>query len=197
MMKKGFIRDFLIMVLGAMTIGGGVVFIIYAGLGADAMTTLENGLYVTLNIPLSLSPLLANAFFLVLLFLLDKKRVSIGTVVCPFCITLGIEVFTLFIPEVSSMVLRVVYMFAGIVVVALGIGIGAQSPTGSNPYDGFILAVSDRIHKPYNTMRPCFDAVVLIAGVLLKGSWGIGTVLAITLTGVIGQFFMNLLKKVF
>jgi len=193
--KNKTFRSYLIMIISALIIGCGVGFVVYAALGADSMTTFENGLSVSLNIKLSLSALLANLLFLCLLFFADRKRVSIDTLLCPLFISAGVQLFLMVIPAVTAMALRVLYMAVGITVVGVGIGIGAQSETGSNPYDGFILALSEKVGKPYRIMRPICDSILLIAGILMKGSWGIGTIIAILFQGTIAQFFIGLFRK--
>ena len=194
-MKKDTLKKYVIMIMGALVIGCGVGFVVYAALGSDAMTTFQSGLAATLGISLSAATLAANLIFLVLLFVIDRKRVSIDTALCPLCISAGVWLFSLFIPAVTAMPLRVLYMAVGIIVVGLGIGIGAQTDTGSNPYDGFVLAISEKIGKPYRLMRPVLDVFLLVIGILLKGSLGIGTIAAVLLQGTIAQFFITKLRR--
>lgn len=194
-MKNSTFRNYLIMILSALIIGGGVGFVVYGALGADSMTTFENGLSVSLGMKLSLAALLANTLFIVLLFLMDRSRVSIDTLLCPLFISAGVQLFLMVIPEVSALPMRVLYMLIGMTVVGIGIGIGALSKTGSNPYDGFVMAFAEKIGRSYRIMRPICDSCLLVVGILLKGSWGIGTIIAILFQGAIAQFFISLFRK--
>ena len=72
-MSKDVIKNYLIMIIGAMIIGIGVCFVVYGDLGGDAMTTFQQGLSVTLNIGLPTAQIIANGLFVVILFFLDKK----------------------------------------------------------------------------------------------------------------------------
>ena len=139
-MNKNLIKNYLIMIIGAMVIGVGVSFIVYGNLGGDAMTTFQQGISVFFQISLPTAQLIANAIFVVFLFLVDRKRVNIDTVLCPLFITLGCKLTLLVLPAVNTTVLKYVYMLCGITIAALGIGIGAQTKSGSNPYDGTVLA---------------------------------------------------------
>ena len=183
------------MIIGAMIIGAGVAFVVYGNLGGDAMTTFQQGLSISLDIELPLAQFIANVIFVVILFVLAKNKVNIDTILCPLFITLGSKLVILVLPTVSNMVLRYVYLFVGIVIISIGIAIGAQTQSGSNPYDGTVLEVSERIKKPFSIVRPICDAGLLIIGILLKGSWGVGTIAATFLTGYISSIFIKMFKK--
>ncbi|MCR5066529.1 MAG: hypothetical protein K6A14_00525 [Erysipelotrichaceae bacterium] len=189
------VRRYLIMTVGSLLIGVGVAAVIAGDLGSDSMTTLEQGISRALKIDMSLAPLIANGLFILALLAVDRSRVSIDTIICPFQITLGIKLANLIISPAEGMFMRIVCLVAGYLIIALGIGVGAQSKTGSNPYDGFVLALAEKLGWDYRIVRWALDIAVLLIGVLLGGSFGIGTFYAIALTGVLANFFINLLKK--
>ena len=191
------VKSYLIMIIGGMVIGAGVALVVYGNLGGDAMTTFQQGLSITLGIELPIAQIIANALFVIILFLLAREKVNIDTVLCPLFITIGCKLAIMVLPEVNNIVLRYVYMVIGIIVVSAGIGIGAQTQSGSNPYDGTVLAVSEKINKPFSLVRPVMDAGLLLIGILLKGSWGVGTIAAMFATGYIAQIFIKLFKKIF
>lgn len=194
-MKKKLFKNYLIMIIGGMIVGIGVAFVVYGNLGGDAMTTFEHGINRSLNISLPIAQIIANAIFLVLLFFMDKKRVDIDTILCPLFITLGCQIATMIVPAVSNIILRFVYMIVGIIVVGIGIGIGAQTESGSNPYDGFVMALSDKTNKSYSLLRPVCDAFLLVIGIILKGAWGIGTIIATFSQGYVASVFIKLFKE--
>ena len=70
-------KNYLLVASGAIIIGVGVAFVVYGNLGGDAMTTLEQGMHNTFKISLPLAQIIANLFFALLLFLLEKDRVNI------------------------------------------------------------------------------------------------------------------------
>jgi uncharacterized membrane protein YczE len=185
------------MALGSLLIGTGVALVVSGNLGGDSMTTLEQGISRSFSIEMALTPLIANALFTVALLLTDRRRVSLDTLICPFLITLGLKLASLIIHPGESLLGRIVQMVVGYLFVALGIGVGAQSETGSNPYDGFVLALSEKLGKDYRIIRWAVDISVLVVGIILKGSFGIGTFYAIATTGIVADFFIGLLAKVF
>ncbi len=194
---RSLVRRYLIMALGSLLIGTGVALVVSGNLGGDSMTTLEQGISRSFSIEMALTPLIANALFTVALLLTDRRRVSLDTLICPFLITLGLKLASLIIHPGESLLGRIVQMVVGYLFVALGIGVGAQSETGSNPYDGFVLALSEKLGKDYRIIRWAVDISVLVVGIILKGSFGIGTFYAIATTGIVADFFIGLLAKVF
>ena len=183
------------MIAGSLIIGAGVAVVIAGDLGSDSMTTLEQGISRFLNIDMSLAPLVANGLFVLALLAVNRRRVSVDTLLCPFLITLGIKAANQLLPQVSGMAMRVVCLVLGYLIIALGIGVGAQSETGSNPYDGFVLALAEKLNMDYRIVRWIVDIAVLLIGVLLGGSFGIGTFYAIAVTGITAKIFIELLKK--
>jgi uncharacterized membrane protein YczE len=196
-MKKNRTTDYLYMIFGGLVIGIGVAFVIYGNLGGDAMTTFQQGIHVFFSIDLSLAQIIANAIFVILLFIFFRSHVNIDTIICPLLISAGSKLASLVLPAVdpSQMALRVVYMLAGFTIIGVGIGLGAQTPSGSNPYDGFVLALSESIHRSYSIIRPIIDLCLFAVGIVLHGSFGVGTVIATLFQGYIGNFFIKLFKK--
>ena len=125
-----------------------------------------------------------------------KENISIDTVLSPLFISVGSKIGLLFIPTIEGMVIRYVFFLIGLFIAGIGIAIGAQSATGSNPYDGFVLALSKKINKSFSVVRPVMDAGLLIIGVLLKGTFGVGTFIAIFCMGPVANFFIKIFSKV-
>ena len=194
-MKK-LVRDYLIMIIGAIVIGIGVAFIVSANVGGDAMTTFEQGLTQTFHISLPIAMIIANGIFVVLLLVFAKENISIDTVLSPLFISAGSKVGLLFMPSLDDMIIRYVFFFIGLCIAGVGIAIGAKSETGSNPYDGFVLALSKKINKSYSIVRPVLDAGLLVIGILLKGTFGVGTFIAIFCMGPVANFFIKMFAKI-
>ena len=194
-MKK-LVRDYLIMIIGAIVIGIGVAFIVSANVGGDAMTTFEQGLTQTFHISLPIAMIIANGIFVILLLAFAKENISIDTVLSPLFISAGSKIGLLFMPNLDDMIIRYVFFLIGLFIAGIGIAIGAQSATGSNPYDGFVLALSKKINKSFSVVRPVMDAGLLIIGVLLKGTFGVGTFIAIFCMGPVANFFIKMFAKV-
>ncbi len=194
-MSKNFIKKLIVMIISGIIIGLGIAFFVKAELGADSMTTFEQGLSVSFNIDLALCSIIANVIFVLLTLLVNAKALTIPTLIYPLFISLGIKLTNMFLPNVSSIEMRIVYMFIALIMIGVGIGLGSNCDCGNNPYDGFILCLSEKIKLQYKYVRMVLDAIILVVGILLKGSFGIGTIVAIVLQGTIAQWFIELFKK--
>ncbi len=194
-MSKNFIKRLIVMIISGIIIGLGVAFFVKAELGADSMTTFEQGLSVSFNIDLALCSIIANALFAILTLFVNAKALTIPTLIYPLFISLGIKLTNMFLPNVSSTEMRIVYMFIGLIMIGVGIGLGSNCDCGNNPYDGFVLCLSEKIKFQYKYVRMLLDAIILVVGILLKGSFGIGTIVAIVLQGAIAQWFIEKFKK--
>ena len=195
--KSDFILNAIFMVVGSLLIGFGVAFVVAGNVGGDALTTLQVGISRKFHISVPSASLVTNIFSLSLLFMFFRKRISIATLCSPFLITLGnyLMSFVTATIRLDIMLIRMICMLFGLVLIGIGIGIGAQSPSSSNPYDSLIIGLSEKFKISFSMTRIFVDAAVLIAGLLLKGTWGIGTIIAILLQGVLGEFFIRIFRK--
>ena len=195
--KSDFILNAIFMVVGSLLIGFGVAFVVAGNIGGDALTTLQVGISRKFHISVPSASLVTNIFSLSLLFMFFRKRISIATLCSPFLITLGnyLMSFVTSTIRLDIMLIRMLCMLFGLVIIGIGIGIGAQSPSSSNPYDSLIIGLSEKFKISFSMTRIFVDAAVLITGLLLKGTWGIGTIIAILLQGVLGEFFIRIFRK--
>lgn len=98
---------------------------------------------------------------------------------------------------------RLLMVFIGIVILALGVCISVIANVIMNSGEAFVKAVSDTIHKEFGNVKIAFDLSCVIAAVLLSlyffdfsvvGTRE-GTVLSAIFTGFVVKFFSKRLKK--
>jgi len=131
--------------------------------------------------------IIATSFFVVLLWIPIRERPGIGTLANAVLVGLWVDVSLWVLPEeLSSMAARLVFLVVGIVVngVATGLYIGARF--GSGPRDGLMTGLAARGFS-VRVVRTIIEVIVLVSGVLLGGSIGIGTVLFAVAIGPIAH----------
>ena len=131
--------------------------------------------------------IIAPSFFVVLLWIPIRERPGIGTLANAVLVGLWVDVSLWILPEeLSSMTARLVFLVVGIVVngVATGLYIGARF--GSGPRDGLMTGLAARGFS-VRVVRTIIEVIVLVSGVLLGGSIGIGTVLFAVAIGPIAH----------
>jgi uncharacterized membrane protein YczE len=130
---------------------------------------------------------------ILLLWIPLKERLGWGTVMN--AVEIGLVVFLLgdHLPTTDLLWLRVPYMLGGLLSVAVGSGLYIGAGLGSGPRDGLMLGLSKR-GISVRVARTSIEAVVLVAGLLLGGSIGLGTVAFTFGIGPLVQVFLPRLR---
>lgn len=180
--------------ISALILGFGCVFFVQASLGSDAMTTLMNGMEMILGCTLSQCNLIINIVMIILAFLIDRKQIGIGSILYPIVSSQGISLGFMLIP-VFNTYMQIIGYLCGIILLSVAIAIAAKTDCGKNPYDALCFAIMSKRNVKYNLIRSVLDAIMLIIGVILGGTYGIGTLFGVLLIGTVAMFFMNLVNK--
>ncbi|XCP84274.1 hypothetical protein ABXS75_14545 [Roseburia hominis] len=187
----------------------GVSLFLISELGSDAFTVMIQGIALTVGLSIGTVHVIALIFLMVVMALTTKGYVKPGTVVCAFCGGWIIDLFLWLIGDrisaASPMLLRIAVMLAGCVILSFGMSIVIESNSGTGPNDLVAIILTDKLNQKRNvqfrTVRVCCDLFFVIAGFLLGGRFGIGTIAAAFLVGPVAQFFLPksrmLIKKCF
>jgi uncharacterized membrane protein YczE len=100
-----------------------------------------------------------------------------------------IDVGALVIPEPDNIWLDFVMMAGGVLLIGLASGMYIGANLGPGPRDGLMTAVARR-GPSIRVTRWVMEIVVLVTGILLGGTFGVGTVAFALLIGPIVQFFL-------
>jgi uncharacterized membrane protein YczE len=182
----------------------GVTLFLQADLGSDPFNVLIQGLFRFLPWPAFMTHgnVHVGVSFLIILVLLvvDRSYIRIGTLLC---MVLGgpiIDIFMLVLAPVihnqSPMVLRLLALVAGCVILAFGMTIVIKSQAGTGPNDLVAVVISDKAKKKFGTVRIIVDVSFALAGFLLGGTVGLGTVVCACLVGPTAQIFMPWSEKI-
>lgn len=76
-----------------------------------------------------------------------------------------------------ALLLRLGVLVAGVLLVAIGSALYIGAGLGSGPRDSVMLALATRTGLRVGAVRALIEATALLAGMLLGGAWGLGTVL--------------------
>ena len=182
----------------------GVTLFLQADLGSDPFNVLIQGLFRFLPWPAFMTHgnVHVGVSFLIILALLvvDKRYVRIGTLLC---MVLGgpiIDLFTVVLAPVihsgSAMWLRLLSLVLGCVILAFGMTIVIKSQAGTGPNDLVAVVISDKAKKKFGTVRIIVDVSFALAGFLLGGTVGLGTVVCACLVGPTAQIFMPWSEKI-
>lgn len=183
----------------------GCTLFILSNLGNDPYNVLIQGLFRTISGATGLSFLthgrvhVAICVIIVLVLLVvDKSYIKIGTLLCMIFGGPIIDVFTVLLQNIitDNMIVRVVAMALGCVILAFGMTIVIKSDCGTGPNDLVAVVISDKIRKNFGVIRIIVDVIFVAVGFLLSGTVGIGTLVCAFLVGPVANIFMPVNEKI-
>ena len=198
------IKRVILLLIGLTIAHLGVTLSLLADLGSDPFNVLIQGLFRFLPWPgfMTHGYVHMGVSFLIILVLLvvDRSYIRIGTLLCMFLGGPIIDVFTILLGGLinaqSAMALRLVALVAGCVILAFGMTIVIQSKAGTGPNDLVAVVISDKTRWKFGVVRICVDVCFALAGFLLGGTVGLGTIICAFLVGPAAQIFMPISGKI-
>ena len=206
-MKLSFLKQWatrLILLLVGLTIAHlGVTLFLLADLGSDPFNVLIQGLHRFLPLPEVITHgtvhIAVSLIIIVVLLVVDRSYIRIGTVVCMFLGGPIIDVFTLLLQGVlnsaSSLYLRIPALALGCVILAFGMTIVMNSEAGTGANDLVGIVISDKSKVKFGIMRVIVDVAFAGCGFLMGGTLGAGTVICAFLVGPAAQIFLPINQK--
>lgn len=184
----------------------GVTMFLLADLGADPFNVLVQGLYRGLDAMSGWAFLshgrvhIAVCFLIILVLLIvDKGYVKLGTIVCMVFGGPIIDFFSLLLAPlfamVSSFAAKLLLLALGCVILAYGMTIVIKSQAGTGPNDLVAVVISDKLGKKFGIVRVIVDFSFVAAGWLLGGIFGIGTLVCAFLVGPVAGVFLPINEK--
>ena len=128
----------------------------------------------------------------VLLFIPLRQKVGPGTVLNVLLIGPSVDLTLAVLPDANTMVIRVAMMVAGPVVIAIGSGFYLGGGLGPGPRDGIMTGLAKRGIDVWKA-RLGIELVVLVCGLGLGGTAGVGTIWFAFGIGPLIHYFIPLL----
>ena len=181
-----------------------------AAFGVDPFQSFMSGIDQLIPISFGSLYVLVNAVLLVFSLIFDRHYIGIATFINLFLLGYVTEYSYKFlswlIPE-PNLILRIIFLIAGIVIICIGSSIYITADLGVSTYDAVALIMANKwkIGK-FKFIRVCTDlccvvlgvAMFLIAGGTIKGVptiAGIGTIITAFFMGPLIEFFSEHIAK--
>ena len=181
-------RRFVQLIIGLVLFGVGIAMMLRSRLGLPPWDVLHQGLTEEFGITVGIWSIIVSVAILVF-WLPLRERYGVGTVLNAIIIGVVIDIGALVIPHPDSLWWKIVLMLGGIVLIGLASGMYIGANLGPGPRDGLMTAIARR-GPSIRLTRWGLEIVVLIAGILLGGTFGVGTIAFALLIGPIVQFFL-------
>jgi uncharacterized membrane protein YczE len=185
---KSLRRRLVQLVVGLVLFGIGISMMLQSGLGLPPWDVLHQGLTEQFGLTVGIWSIIIS-FLVLLCWIPLRERYGIGTVLNAIIIGVIIDVGALVIPEPPNIWLDALMMAGGILLIGLASGMYIGANLGPGPRDGLMTAVARR-GPSIRVTRWVMEIVVLVTGILLGGTFGVGTVAFALLIGPIVQFFL-------
>jgi uncharacterized membrane protein YczE len=115
---------------------------------------------------------------LVLFFWIPLRELpGIGTILNIILISMAIDVMGPYVPEQTERVPAILQAAIGIIFVGIGSAFYLTANLGPGPRDGWMTGIQKRTDWPIGRVRISIEILVLSLGVLLGGTFGIGTIM--------------------
>lgn len=171
-----------ILVFGLFIFGIGDSLLIVSDLGNAPWSVLAQGISRQTSLTVGASTLLISALVLSLWIPL-KERPGFGTLANMIVIAAAIDIGFNNIPHPDTFVLQLLYVVTGIALVGAGSALYITCALGPGPRDGWMTSIHRRTGWPVGRVRLGIEVSVLVVGVILGGTAGLGTALFALLIG--------------
>jgi uncharacterized membrane protein YczE len=179
---------------GLLLYGFSVTLLLRADLGLAPWDVFHQGLADTIGWPLG-TTIVLTSFAVLALWIPLRVRPGIGTVANAVVIGLSVEMFLSVIGDIDDLAIRCALLGLGIVGngVATGMYIGAGM--GPGPRDGLMTGIAKR-RGSIRGVRTAIEVAVLLTGIALGGTFGVGTILYAVAIGPLAQRFLPIFSAV-
>ena len=167
---------------GLWLFGMGEAAIVHAELGNSPWTVLAEG--TAKHTPLSIGvATVAISFAVLLVWIPLRQRPGIGTVLNAVLIGVAIDATLPWLPGPGGWLAQAAFVAAGIGLVGIGSGLYLTARLGPGPRDGLMTGLHRRTGRSLRLVRTVIEGSALVAGALLGGTVGLGTVAFALLVG--------------
>ena len=176
------------LVAGLVLFGVGIGCMLQSGLGLPPWDVLHQGLAEQLGLSVGTWSIIIS-FVVLLIWLPLRERYGAGTLLNAILIGVVIDLTVLVLPEPEAVWLRGLMLAAGILFIGVASGMYIGANLGPGPRDGLMTAISRR-GLSIRVTRWGLEVAVLITGILMGGTFGVGTIAFALFIGPLVQFFL-------
>jgi uncharacterized membrane protein YczE len=162
--------------------GLGDSLLIQSDIGNAPWSVLAQGIANNLDITMGWSTFAISTVVLILWIPL-KEKPGFGTLSNIALIAIAIQVGVTIFPSQDSYLFGIIYCLIGIAMVGIGSSLYITCGLGPGPRDGLMTALHNKSGVRIGRVRLAIEGTVLVAGWLLGGTVGLGTLMFALLIG--------------
>ena len=197
MSKTEWTKKIIIIVIGSIIAAYGITLALYAGFGGATLAVLWQGISRTFHISIGMASLIVAIVMIVFAFFYDRSQIHIGTILYQIVYSLCVDLFANAHVYSTHLWVNALIMLLGVLLFAVGTGFYAAASLGRGSYEALTFSLAEKNGWQVKVVRMILDIVMVIAGVLLGGKFGICTIVTIIISGPVIQFTASKTKKLF
>ena len=197
MSKTEWTKKIIIIVIGSVIAAYGITLALYAGFGGATLAVLWQGISRTFHISIGMASLIVAIVMIVFAFFYDRSQIHIGTILYQIVYSLCVDLFANAHVYSTHLWENALIMLLGVMLFAVGTGFYAAASLGRGSYEALTFSLAEKNGWQVKVVRMILDIVMVIAGVLLGGKFGICTIVTIIISGPVIQFTASKTKKLF
>lgn len=163
--------------------------LIRSGLGMVPWDVLHAGLSAQVGLAIGTVTILVSVLVL-LLWIPLRQQPGLGTVANAIMVGATMNVVLLHLPAPETLAPQIAFMVGGIVLNGAATALYIGASLGPGPRDGLMTGLHDRTGVSLRLARTGIEVAVVIAGILLGGVFGVGTILYAFLVGPLTQLML-------
>lgn len=195
-MKKA-VQTVLAIATAVLLTGLGVALFVHANLGSDTITVFVDGLHRTLNVSYGTASRIYNVIMLIIALIVSFKNIGWATIIYALTVGFAMDFFEVLLAPLNivnmNILIRLLVTCLGQICFGLTYALLIKYRKGMNQVDAIAYAIVNKTNIPFKWIRTGADVVLLVIGWLLGGVIGIGSVIAMSTTGILIDFFLKIL----
>src|SRR5699024_2870624 len=177
-MKKELIVRWFVFFIGLMVLGLGIALAVKGQrFGGGSWDVLHIGLCKQIGLSIGLWSIILGIISITISSIGLRELRKIGTFANMTFVGLSIDCSSWIIRDRYPLSMQFVAFVLGVLLIAIGCGIYISADLGEGPRDSLMMLAVKKLNCSITTARTVMEVVVAIAGFLLGGPIGIGTVI--------------------
>jgi uncharacterized membrane protein YczE len=178
------------LLVGIVLLGAGIGLMVRAALGLSPWDVLHQGLANHTGLDLGTVVILVGVVVL-LGWVPLRQRLGIGTVLNALGVGIVVNVTLDLVGRPDALAWRIALLLGGVLVVGVGTGLYIGAGLGPGPRDGLMTGIAARGFSLW-VVRSVLELSALLAGWLLGGNVGVGTIVFAFGIGPLAHVFLRL-----
>ena len=187
-------------VAGVTICGFSVGMFNFSDFGMDPFQVFAHGLWALTPLGFGTFYMIINCIMLLVIFMIDKKKIGLGTLINIFLLGYVVEFSSWIYSELfpnPSLFVKIIFLLLGIVIICFGSSLYFVGNLGVSTYDAIALYISEHGVAKFQYCRIGTDIICVIIGFLFGATVGVGTLITAFFMGPIIAFFKKHIAEPF